>query len=754
MGVTSMRGLQALLVLAPVVLVPAPASAQDNPLGNCRTGTISKTGVSVTADGSGLYVDNVRIVCDDTILYADVVQWKGDIVTARGHVLLDDRGLRVNADQMELNRVTRLGTFYRVTGWARLGDPAAEPNPFGQLEPDVQFAADIVERVGPREYKLTRGWYSSCAQPVPRWAITHTSGSIVLNERLFAKNAVLKVKGVPVFYLPFIYYPLDSEERSTGFLMPQYSSSSFQGHGIGNAFFWAINRWQDATFYQNWYSKAGQSYGAEYRYAAAPGSGGQVQLTVLENKTELQTQRRYMTRASVNQRLNRYMGLVGRVSYTSDQLTQQLYNQNLYDLSNRERYGSLSMTGRNRRYSFLATGEFRERFEGLNVIRQGLAPAASFTVGESPIGRSPVYFGMTNDVVSFIREGDFGNPDVNRSVFRVDVAPTIRAPISRLSFLSLSTAASFRLTHWTKSQFDPELLRPVGGPLTRQLVELRADLVGPSFEKIWTPKSPGFAESWRHLIEPRVSLSWLSAFDRRDEVVQNDGVDQMVGGTTTVNYGLTNRWLARRPQPGGGRGNGRNIVDVSISQTYYTNAAAALYDPYYQAANAKKFSSVQLRANASPADSFNARFQVDVDPYVLKPLQYSAASSFFTSRTNLGLGWTKRQFVPEVPSYSNPDFASHFLNWSLATGTPGGRIHGTYFANLDIKQMSMLQQRIVLSLNAQCCGVTLDYQILQAAQIGPATLPADRRFGISFSLAGLGSFSNPFGSFGDNSGRR
>ena len=75
-------------------------------------------------------------------------------------------------------------------------------------------------------------------------------------------------------------------------------------------------------------------------------------------------------------------------------------------------------------------------------------------------------------------------------------------------------------------------------------------------------------------------------------------------------------------------------------------------------------------------------------------------------------------------------------------------------ANLDLKQMSILQQRIVLSLSAQCCGVTFDYQILQAAQFGAATLPADRRFGVSFSLAGLGSFTNPFGSFGDNSGRR
>jgi hypothetical protein len=146
---------------------------------------------------------------------------------------------------------------------------------------------------------------------------------------------------------------------------------------------------------------------------------------------------------------------------------------------------------------------------------------------------------------------------------------------------------------------------------------------------------------------------------------------------------------------------------------------------------------------------------MDIDSQVLKPRQYSAASSFTTSRTNLGVGWSKRQFLPDVPQYNNPDTASHFLNWSLATGTPGGRVHGSYMANLDLKQMSILQQRMVLSLNAQCCGVTFDYQILQAAQFGSgATLPADRRFGVSFSLAGLGSFTNPFGSFGDNSGRR
>ena len=400
-------------------------------------------------------------------------------------------------------------------------------------------------------------------------------------------------------------------------------------------------------------------------------------------------------------------------------------------------------------------GDVRDRYRGATFEqRLGVAPLALVTVGDTPIGNSRIYTGMTAEAVSFIRKGDFGSPDSDRTLFRIDTMPTIRAPLSTLGWLQLTTSASVRLTYWDKSQYDPEELRPVGGPIHRELVELRTDLVGPVFEKIWTPKSTGFADRWRHVIQPRLGVSWLSAFDRSAEIVKIDYVDELVGGNTTVDYGLTNRWLARRTQPGGGRGQQRSIFDVTISQRYYTNAFAAAFDPFSQTTTPSPFSPINVRANFTPADSFNARFQMDIDSEVYRPRSYSAATALIHGRTNLGVGWSKRQYLPGVPQFDDPNSTSHFLNWALATGTPGGRISGSYMANLDVKQMSVLQQRIVVSMNAQCCGVTLDYQILQQATFGTATLPADRRFGISFSLAGLGSFSNPFGSFGDNSGRR
>ena len=84
------------------------------------------------------------------------------------------------------------------------------------------------------------------------------AGTIVLNldHYTLLKQVVMNVKGVPLLYLPVMYYPTQKDDRATGFLLPTYGASTLRGHSIHNAFFWAINRSQDATFLHDWFSKA------------------------------------------------------------------------------------------------------------------------------------------------------------------------------------------------------------------------------------------------------------------------------------------------------------------------------------------------------------------------------------------------------------------------------------------------------------------------------------------------------------------
>jgi hypothetical protein len=58
--------------------------------------------------------------------------------------------------------------------------------------------------------------------------------------------------------------------------------------------------------------------------------------------------------------------------------------------------------------------------------------------------------------------------------------------------------------------------------------------------------------------------------------------------------------------------------------------------------------------------------------------------------------------------------------------------------------------------NAQCCGFGIEYQAYNFAGLRGVRLPFsyDRRVNVSFTLAGLGTFSNVLGAFGVGAERR
>jgi lipopolysaccharide assembly outer membrane protein LptD (OstA) len=739
------------------LLAPRFAAAQaSNPLGECRKGSMTQRGLSGVENNTGFATVEVQIICDDVTLYADEVKWTEKLLIATGHVLVQQRGLRASADRLEWDRATQRGTFYNVDGWAQISNSMADRSAFAALETDLHFHVEKLERIGPGVYKLTNGWWSSCAQPVPRWEITSTSGTYKEGERIIARNALLRVKKIPVFYTPFIYYPLGEDERSTGFLMPTYSASQALGQGVGNAFFLVLGRSQDVTLFHNWFSKVGHAGGAEYRYASAPGSNGQILFDLLDNRAS--GVRTYNVRGSLNQRLGQPFHLIGRVNYASDQSTRALYQQNVFDFSSRERYLGMTIAGGRGRYRLSATAEQRDFFDGFAVAnRQGRAPSINFSMSETPLGRSPIYFGVASDTTYFVQQADLAVPETDRSLLRVDLSPTIRAPLSRLSFLSVTTSATLRMTHWTKGRTVTEAGETADGPpVTRQLTDLQLRIVGPVFARIWSPTTNGYADKIKHVIEPRISVSWLSAFDRFEEVVKIDPIDQLVGNNTTIRYELVNRLLARRRAPAGAKGQVREIFMVSIAQSRYTVPLAAAFDTQEHGAvtSVGAYSPIQITATTAATDDITSRFQMYIDSTVKKVTQYSASATFGRGERQLMAGWSKRMFIPELPNYNIPELATHFFNVSVTGRSSGGRVGGTYGANYDIRTRALVQQRLVLHLNAQCCGLSLDYQTIQPGQFGTIALPSDRRFGISFSLAGLGSFSNPFGSFGDNTGRR
>jgi len=283
---------------------------------------------------------NVQVDCNDIQLFADEAEVfpDADRVRASGNVVFVSGNSRISADRMEFNTRTKTGTFHVASGIANIENRGIERSLFGTQEPDAYFWGNSIEKLGPKTYRITRGGFTTCVQPTPRWEMVSGSATITLEKRAVMSNTLLMVKGVPVFYLPVMYYPINKEDRATGFLIPTYGSSTIRGQTITVPFFWAINRSQDATLEYDYFSKTGQSYGGEYRYIQGPGSQGTVRTQYIsEHDTTYVTSggtenfvagsSSYSINGNMSQRLPHGLRATANANYFTDIAAQQRYQQ-------------------------------------------------------------------------------------------------------------------------------------------------------------------------------------------------------------------------------------------------------------------------------------------------------------------------------------------------------------------------------------------------------------------------------------------
>jgi LPS-assembly protein len=784
--------LAALGVLAIGLLRPSDALAQDNPFSNCKASRAAKLQFSWRlVDGEtdvheGRLVGDVQIDCDDSTLFADEVHWRedSDMVFASGNVVFQQGTTRISADRAEMDRKTHLGTFFNAAGQLELSNQKPDKSLFGTQEPDAMFRGDEIEKLGEHVYKLTHGSFTTCLQPTPRWEMVGSTVVLVQDKHALLKNMVLKVKDVPIFYLPAIYYPIDKAGRSTGFLMPNYGNSSVQGFKLSNAFFWAIDRSQDATFYHDYYAKTGQGFGTEYRYVEDPGSQGTGTFHMLDETAQYASDgvtltrpahKSYQINSIVSQRLGGTFRLQGHVNYFTDISAQQAYQQNIFDSSQRTRSFGAALTGSIGRYRL--SGSFDQTDVFYNTTpsqRYGSEPSVNFSVGEKPIGNSHIYFGADSSAGYFVRQDRLDQPGnvLDNSLFRLDGAPTIRATIGSLSWLRATTSAAWRYTFWSDSlgvvNNTPTKV-PVS--ISRELVDLEARITGPIFSRIWHTEQNSYAEGFKHSIEPNLTVIRISSFDRADEIVQQDSVDTIVPGVTQLRYGITNRLLAKRrtggPPPAEGQpapSVAREILTVDVNQSYYSDSRASIYDAQYQSASGQLYSTyqppspyspVQISVTGRPTDAASVQFRMEYDAHFKAVRTYTASGSLYNSIANITGQWSKRQYIPGLQNFDDPSLADQFLFGSVGLKYPDNRVGGTFSFNYDMMRDYFLQRRIQVYYNSQCCGVAFDLQTVNrfVAPI-PGLPPTDRRFTISFTLAGLGTFSNPLGSFGGNSSSR
>ncbi len=204
---------------------------------------------------TGKYVATGSVVIekDGTVVHADEATYfeKTSEVNASGHFTYDDSLYSIKADRADLNLDAKTGKLF-------------DAEVFFKKE-NNHLRGKEIERRGENYYYSPEGSFTTCDAPVPAWCFRAKDIDAYQGERLKARDASFAIKGLPVFYTPYLSAPIISD-RQTGFLIPIIGNSTTRGFEYLQRFYWAIDENRDATFVLDYYSKRGVGTGMEYRF--------------------------------------------------------------------------------------------------------------------------------------------------------------------------------------------------------------------------------------------------------------------------------------------------------------------------------------------------------------------------------------------------------------------------------------------------------------------------------------------------------
>jgi lipopolysaccharide assembly outer membrane protein LptD (OstA) len=733
-----------------------PGAAQDPFFGTCTRTTqwqferVSATHLRLTGQ--------VQVECPQMSFFADAIDIYTDPelrLVASGNVVFSNPEGRIAAESVEFNIAKGTGTFHVASGILALGDEVDRAQ-FGGQEPEVYFYGDTIEKLDQRRYRLTRGGFTTCVQPTPRWEIASGSVMLTLGDYALARNTILRVKGVPLLYLPVLYYPIKEEDRATGFLLPTYGASTLRGQTVSNAFFWALGDSHDATFFHDWFTKVGQGAGAEYRYVAAQGSYGNFKFYRLDQResefrlggrvARLPAESSYQFNGAGNHLIGQSIRLHQRVDYATSIRTQQLYQQSLYQASNATRTIEGGIAGTWGGLTSSALFQRTETFTGVDSSQlYGSTPRLVASLAPQRVLGLPVYASVNNEFSHIpFRQMSNGRVTSDKSLDRFDVFPSVRAALSRLTFLTLNTSASYRTTYYSRSADRQG--RVIEEPLVRRYLTLRSDVIGPVFSKIWDTPESGYSERMKHLIEPTYAFEYVPAIANANQVLTlSDSSDVIHGDTARFTYGLNNR-LLYRTRTAGGTGSTVQMLSVGVQQTYYLTPRSSLNDTQYVSTQFRPrsvdLSDVALTVKVTPSEALDSttRVEYDVHGEGLHVLSTSGTTRVGASSSTVNYSRYRKRTT------STPESS---LSWSSSLATLEGRARGAYSLTWDIGRAGIMNQSVGFSYLAQCCGIQAEFQKFKYPQ-SRADFPisSDRRFNVSFVLAGVGTFSNFLGAFG------
>ncbi|HET9693122.1 MAG TPA: LPS-assembly protein LptD [Steroidobacteraceae bacterium] len=200
--------------------------------------------------------------------------------TLSGNVTIRTGQRLLKADQAELNSVERsvelhgrmeyLDPQLHVTGdsgsFVEGGGGSFEGAEFELVDRSVRGAAAGARVTPDGRLQLEGVRYTACPPGVEDWELQ--AGEITIDQQKqlgTGREVKLEFLGVPLFYTPWITFPV-GDQRKSGLLFPTIGTSSKNGTLVAVPYYWNLAPNYDATLTSRWYSSRGFRFDPELRY--------------------------------------------------------------------------------------------------------------------------------------------------------------------------------------------------------------------------------------------------------------------------------------------------------------------------------------------------------------------------------------------------------------------------------------------------------------------------------------------------------
>ena len=215
----------------------------------------------VTASG------DVKIQYRGRELRAGKITWdqKSDRIIARDNVILiDTDGTNVTSQSAELQDEMKQATLKKFNL---------------MMKNNLRFKGETASRETGKLTSIRKSIFTACKpcknnpNASPTWQLR--SGQTVYDEKdetISHKNVRLEMRGVPVFYLPYLTHPAPNVKKRSGFLFPIFKSSTDTGADVALPYFINLAPDYDLTLSPRYISDGSSMLGFEWRQKTSQGT--------------------------------------------------------------------------------------------------------------------------------------------------------------------------------------------------------------------------------------------------------------------------------------------------------------------------------------------------------------------------------------------------------------------------------------------------------------------------------------------------